>query len=212
MHLSSGIGKLSLEIMMRKTYILTVLLLFLPPPAEENLRTANFKYYINFLGMQNWWHAQSYCRNYDQDMLSIRDEEDNRNFLYANGWLGLYRENSTSKWKWSRGDEVASFLIWNDGKESGHVSANSTDKLLVSHVLSLASLRLRFTLFSLLIMYIRERQWFSLERLGLGLKGSWYEQMLAIATVTFFSHQGEIRIVFPLPKSVFYPKIHKVAS
>ncbi|XP_065820943.1 uncharacterized protein [Labrus bergylta] len=104
---------------MRNMCVLILLLLLPLPPAELQLRTRPYigpyrgrkstNYYRN-----TWTNAQTFCKNKFADMITIRDEEDNKNYYSAHGWIGLYRENSTFEWKWSRRDEVANFLFWED--------------------------------------------------------------------------------------------------
>uniref|UniRef100_A0A3Q3JKZ9 C-type lectin domain-containing protein n=1 Tax=Monopterus albus TaxID=43700 RepID=A0A3Q3JKZ9_MONAL len=56
-----------------------------------------------------WQDAQSFCREYHTDLLTIKSEEENQNLAGTKGWIGLYRQNSAGPWKWSRGDEIATF-------------------------------------------------------------------------------------------------------
>eukprot|EP00064_Thunnus_orientalis_P006642 superscaffoldBa00000701_g6660 len=97
--------------MMMKIWILIPLLLLLSPGCWgwSGLRTAK---YIHYRGKFTWSQAQSFCRHQHTDLVTIRNEIENLDFLPGQGWLGLYRADSTSKWKWSRGDEIANFTTW----------------------------------------------------------------------------------------------------
>uniref|UniRef100_A0A3Q3R3R5 C-type lectin domain-containing protein n=1 Tax=Monopterus albus TaxID=43700 RepID=A0A3Q3R3R5_MONAL len=84
---------------------------FLKKEKSENyccLRPANYVFYT---GRQRrpWQDAQSFCGEYHTDLLTIKSEEENQNLAGTKGWIGLYRQNSAGPWKWSRGDEIATF-------------------------------------------------------------------------------------------------------
>ncbi|KAJ0058545.1 hypothetical protein NL108_016631 [Boleophthalmus pectinirostris] len=55
-----------------------------------------------------WSDAQVYCRQHYIDLVTVRTTGDNDQ-LYEDTWLGMYRDNSSSAWKWSRGDEPNTF-------------------------------------------------------------------------------------------------------
>lgn len=100
------------ENMMRKLCVLVTLLLLLRPVCGQGLRADNFKHYND---MKTWSEAQAHCRSHHTDLVSSRDETENIDLIH--GWIGLYREDSNSKWKWSRTDEIANFTIWEDSKQ-----------------------------------------------------------------------------------------------
>ncbi|KAJ0057981.1 hypothetical protein NL108_007202 [Boleophthalmus pectinirostris] len=63
-----------------------------------------------------WSDAQVYCRQHYIDLVTVRTTGDNDQ-LYEDTWLGMYRDNSSSPWKWSRGDEPNTFNNeWKTGK------------------------------------------------------------------------------------------------
>lgn len=66
--------------------------------------------------MKRWHDAQAHCRNAHTDLVTISDEKENQGFVSGGGWIGLYRD-STSKWKWSRRDEIANFTSWDSSKQ-----------------------------------------------------------------------------------------------
>ncbi|XP_028268019.1 secretory phospholipase A2 receptor-like [Parambassis ranga] len=65
---------------------------------------------------KTWDQAQAFCREKHTDLVTIRNEEENQQINGIYGWIGLYRENNTSPWKWSRGDEVATYINWNENE------------------------------------------------------------------------------------------------
>lgn len=65
---------------------------------------------------RKWTEAQTYCRKYHTDLATIRTDEDNNNIV-QDSWLGLYREDTNSDWKWSRGDEALTYAIVWDGND-----------------------------------------------------------------------------------------------
>lgn len=91
---------------LRKMFILIPLLLFISPVCGDLL---NFKHYSGS-NMTTWTKAQTFCRKYHTDLITIRNEQENT-FFKSGGWIGLYRAN-TNTWKWSRGDEITSFTKW----------------------------------------------------------------------------------------------------
>uniref|UniRef100_A0A3Q3K9G9 C-type lectin domain-containing protein n=1 Tax=Monopterus albus TaxID=43700 RepID=A0A3Q3K9G9_MONAL len=98
---------------MRKICIVVPLLLLLPLVCGQvaGLRPANYAFYTG-RHMRPWQAAQSFCREYHTDLLTIKSEEENQNLAGTKGWIGLYRQNSAGPWKWSRGDEIATFTSW----------------------------------------------------------------------------------------------------
>ncbi|XP_024865340.2 macrophage mannose receptor 1-like [Kryptolebias marmoratus] len=101
--------------MMRNICILVSLLLILHPFCGQllPLTLLNFTHYRN---MVTWNQAQSDCRERNMDLVSIKSEKENQVFISGQGWIGLYRDDNTSPWKWSRGDEIATFLNWHEGE------------------------------------------------------------------------------------------------
>uniref|UniRef100_A0A3P9CST1 C-type lectin domain-containing protein n=1 Tax=Maylandia zebra TaxID=106582 RepID=A0A3P9CST1_9CICH len=85
-----------------KMFILIPLLLFLSPVCGD---LSNFTFYTDTY-MTSWTKAQTFCRKYHTDLITIRNEQENT-FFNGRGWIGLYRAN-TNTWKWSRGDEITS--------------------------------------------------------------------------------------------------------
>ncbi|XP_071330860.1 C-type mannose receptor 2-like isoform X2 [Trachinotus anak] len=94
--------------------ILVPLLFLLPSVCGQvgGLRTNKF---LTFSDM-TWWEAQSTCRRNHTDLVSIRDEKENQNFASGYGWIGLHQVDSNLPWKWSRGDEIATFTFWKSGE------------------------------------------------------------------------------------------------
>lgn len=99
--------------------ILVPLLLLLPPGCDNvsDLRAKSFMYRKQ--QRMSWTRAQAFCREHYTDLVTIRDESENLDSFQ--GWIGLYREDSASEWKWSRGDERANFTIWRRSKQGEHV-------------------------------------------------------------------------------------------
>lgn len=71
--------------------------------------------YVHYNEMVQWKDAQDFCRKHHTDLLTIRDEEDNPHFFSTQGWIGLYRDNCNSDWKWSLRNDSAKFTLW-EGK------------------------------------------------------------------------------------------------
>ncbi|MEQ2190021.1 hypothetical protein GOODEAATRI_031238 [Goodea atripinnis] len=94
------------------TFVTLVLILHPVFGLYLNLTLLDFLYYNQ---SNTWKEAQSLCREKHIDLITIRSEEEDRVFPDVIAWIGLYRENIRFPWKWSRGDEMASFLNWNPG-------------------------------------------------------------------------------------------------
>ncbi|XP_054892016.1 C-type lectin TsL-like [Poeciliopsis prolifica] len=75
----------------------------------SGLRQRKVSYYSY---MKTWEAAQSFCREKHDDLITIRNEMEIREFYWYESWLGLYRENDTSPWKWSTKDKIATFFNW----------------------------------------------------------------------------------------------------
>ncbi|XP_055366646.1 L-selectin-like isoform X2 [Betta splendens] len=103
----------------RKMCVGFTLLLLLPLVCGQvvNLRTNMFTHYSN---MVTWRYAQAYCREYHTDLVTIVSEADNQKVLITQGWIGLYREDSNSTWKWSRGTQIANFFSWNTAEPAAN--------------------------------------------------------------------------------------------
>ncbi|XP_028268020.1 P-selectin-like [Parambassis ranga] len=78
-----------------------------------NLRAINITRYSRTF---SWKQAQAYCREKHTDLVTIRNDKERQQINDVDGWIGLYRENNTSPWKWSRGDQVATYIIWNENE------------------------------------------------------------------------------------------------
>ncbi|CAJ1076024.1 putative C-type lectin domain family 20 member A [Xyrichtys novacula] len=104
---------------MTKMFMVILVLLPLLPPAEAQLRTEMRT--VDDVKV-TWKDAQFLCRIDDEDLVSIKGERDNEKFYHTQGWIGLYRETSTSRWRWSRGGGIAEFLTWEDGKQTKHIN------------------------------------------------------------------------------------------
>uniref|UniRef100_A0A3Q3AWD6 C-type lectin domain-containing protein n=1 Tax=Kryptolebias marmoratus TaxID=37003 RepID=A0A3Q3AWD6_KRYMA len=82
---------------------------------QSSLRPVSF---ISYENSTTWNEAQSFCRKKHIDLVTIKDETENQAFTSMKGWLGLYRVDKNSQWKWSSGDESATFFSWADnGKQ-----------------------------------------------------------------------------------------------
>ncbi|XP_054861053.1 C-type mannose receptor 2 isoform X2 [Amphiprion ocellaris] len=91
-------------------YILVLLLVFLTPGCGNGLK---YRFYSGSY-KTSWAKAQNYCRTHHTDLVTIRDATENEDYYGGSGWIGLYREDASSPWKWSRGDEIANFIIWEE--------------------------------------------------------------------------------------------------
>lgn len=89
-----------------------LLLLLLLPPGAADLRARSFQRYSRRL---NWETARATCRLNHDDLVTVTNTS--QNFSQYQGWIGLYRENSTSEWRWSRGDRKADFTLWRAGNQ-----------------------------------------------------------------------------------------------
>ncbi|CAK6960208.1 secretory phospholipase A2 receptor-like [Scomber scombrus] len=110
---------------MMKIFILVPLMLLLPPVCCEWPGLRHTKY-IWYSRRSTWSEAQYYCRVHHTDLVTIKDKVENIDFFHGHGWLGLYRANSTSVWKWSRGDQIANFTIW--GADDPDLNENCAHK------------------------------------------------------------------------------------
>lgn len=101
---------------MTKTCIFIQLLLFLSPVCGE-LKVA----YDSPSIIMTWRDAQAYCRHKYTDLVTVRNEQENERFI-RHGWIGLYREDAASPWKWSQDDEIATFTMWEHITGKEHVT------------------------------------------------------------------------------------------
>ncbi|XP_034751155.1 macrophage mannose receptor 1-like [Etheostoma cragini] len=101
---------------MRKTSTLVVLVLLFPAPGASNLRPSNFIQTVYSSSSPSWIRAQAFCRDQNLDLVTIGSERENQMYVQNQGWIGLYRENSTAAWKWSRRGEIADFTSWKTGE------------------------------------------------------------------------------------------------
>ena len=92
-----------------------VSLLLVLPPVRGQQSGLTLVDYIQYKEWKTWEEAKSFCREKHIDLVTIRNEEENRVFADFRGWIGLYREDETAAWKWSRGDETANYFSWNAG-------------------------------------------------------------------------------------------------
>uniref|UniRef100_A0A3Q2QIK7 C-type lectin domain-containing protein n=1 Tax=Fundulus heteroclitus TaxID=8078 RepID=A0A3Q2QIK7_FUNHE len=95
------------KIMTRKSCVCIFLLFILPFIC--GLRKRIFQ---QFGDKKTWRQAQSFCRQKYTDLITIRNEEESQTLLEYEGWIGLYQDNDRSPWKWSSGDEMATFFKW----------------------------------------------------------------------------------------------------
>ncbi|XP_029944896.1 C-type mannose receptor 2-like [Salarias fasciatus] len=65
---------------------------------------------------KNWTDAQAFCRRHHTDLITIRTAEENQDTYETRVWIGLYKKTNDDIWKWSRGDENATFLPWRHGE------------------------------------------------------------------------------------------------
>nr|XP_054599461.1 uncharacterized protein LOC107373000 [Nothobranchius furzeri] len=97
--------------MMRNIWVFVFVLLILPPVCgqQSGLRFVQLTYY-SMIG--TWEEAQSFCRSRNTDLVTIRSDLENQIDFGFDYWIGLYRDNVTVPWKWSRGNETATFFNW----------------------------------------------------------------------------------------------------
>ncbi|KAG7232225.1 hypothetical protein INR49_009392, partial [Caranx melampygus] len=95
-----------------------VLLLLLPSVCGNigPLRSPMISHYPYRTYGRSWILAQNFCRTHHTDLVTIRNEEENELLSPLGGWIGLYREDTPSPWKWSEGEEIASFIPWKSGE------------------------------------------------------------------------------------------------
>ncbi|KAL3987654.1 hypothetical protein ACER0C_014769 [Sarotherodon galilaeus] len=100
---------------MRKKNVALLLILF---PVCGHLLDVT---YYNDPYKRNWASAQAFCREHHTDLVQIRNAEESEVFEFS-GWIGLYREDASSPWKWSRGGEIAIFTMWdhNEPDQNGN--------------------------------------------------------------------------------------------
>lgn len=89
-----------------------LLLLLLLPPGAADLRARSFKRYTT---KTNWAKARAICQLNHADLATVTDTSGI--FSRLHGWIGLYRENSASEWRWSRGNRKANFTLWHTGNQ-----------------------------------------------------------------------------------------------
>lgn len=61
---------------------------------------------------KTWTEAQSFCRVAHIDLATLQNENDYQVLSSSTGWVGMYREDDDSPWKWSSGDVEATFFKW----------------------------------------------------------------------------------------------------
>ncbi|XP_050932389.1 secretory phospholipase A2 receptor isoform X2 [Lates calcarifer] len=83
-----------------------VLVVLLTPP-----HTVNIVKVVNVHIGINWTTANSYCRAYYTDLVTIRNAEDNMRLAKYSGWIGLhYGEDGV--WVWASEHEGVTFVTW----------------------------------------------------------------------------------------------------
>ena len=90
---------------------------------SSNLSTAVSSGQIKFgqhYNFRNWGSARYYCRWKGTDLATI-GKDDVYDFSNGYGWIGVYRQDSQSVWKWSKGDQEVGFTNWAKGKQSERV-------------------------------------------------------------------------------------------
>ncbi|XP_032394235.1 macrophage mannose receptor 1 [Etheostoma spectabile] len=102
--------------MMRKIWTLVALMLLFLDPGVSDLRPTNFIQTVWPNPSPSWIQAQAFCRERNLDLVTIGSERENQLYVLNAGWMGLYRENSTAAWKWSRRGETANFTNWRTGE------------------------------------------------------------------------------------------------
>lgn len=99
-------------------FIFVPLMLTVHPVRSQNTRlnTLTFKRYYDWA---TWRQAQSACREKHSDLATIRTKTEMQAYSGGLGWIGLYRDNNTGPWKWSSGEEIATFFNWElNGEQS----------------------------------------------------------------------------------------------
>lgn len=75
--------------------------------------------YVHVKDKKRWSDARQHCRDHFTDFLALTSEEEEqvfKNFVNNNssrnweGWIGLYWDGDTSKWKWSGGEFVTYYI------------------------------------------------------------------------------------------------------
>ena len=96
---------------MRKPSVL--LLLLFAAVCRSTLRR-KFTYYDE---LKTWIEAQTFCREKHSDLATIRAGD--KFEVKSRAWIGLFKETSDLKWKWSETDEFVNFTNspdWKEGK------------------------------------------------------------------------------------------------
>ncbi|KAM9364894.1 uncharacterized protein KZ484_011088 [Pholidichthys leucotaenia] len=97
----------SVENKMKGHALLSLLLLL------SSLTCVHLLHFKRYKCDKKWKNAQAFCREHHTDLATVRNKQDNEK-LKGKGWIGLYRDSSTSPWKWSSGEELSSFTLWGD--------------------------------------------------------------------------------------------------
>ncbi|XP_014822357.1 PREDICTED: secretory phospholipase A2 receptor-like [Poecilia mexicana] len=93
-----------------------ILLHLLFPSACGQLPDLRHRIIQQYNEQKSWSEVQSICRYKHTDLIIIRNEEENQALDGRQGWIGLYQDDNMSPWKWSSGDEIATFLNWDVGE------------------------------------------------------------------------------------------------
>ncbi|XP_041833577.1 C-type mannose receptor 2-like [Melanotaenia boesemani] len=104
--------------MMRNICIFFLLLVLPVCGQQSRLRKTSF---IQYHLEKTWNEAQSFCRKNHTDLVTIRNEDENQLIANDKSWIGLYREDENSPWKWSSSGENATYFKW------GHNEPNNPE-------------------------------------------------------------------------------------
>ncbi|XP_056603708.1 secretory phospholipase A2 receptor-like [Triplophysa dalaica] len=91
---------------------------------NENMRficyNDNSKTYIIYTSTKTWREAQSFCRQYHTDLISVRNQTDHQlihniiNDPHTSVWIGLFRDS----WEWSDNTD-SGFRYWRSDEPNG---------------------------------------------------------------------------------------------
>ncbi|KAA0721559.1 hypothetical protein E1301_Tti019445 [Triplophysa tibetana] len=91
---------------------------------NENMRFICYdesnKSHIIYTSTKTWREAQSFCRQYHTDLISVRNQTDNQlihnitNNRLTSVWIGLFRDS----WEWSDNTD-SGFRYWRSGEPNG---------------------------------------------------------------------------------------------
>ena len=87
-------------------------------PTNAVLRQENATWYFTTPAVMTWPEAQAYAAEWQGCLVTINSMEDNawlRARFASSFWLGLYRDDCSTPWKWISGSPVT-FTRWNPGQ------------------------------------------------------------------------------------------------